>query len=132
MEESLSQKTLKNSLWQVFNIFWVTVLNFFVTPLLLHKIGIENYGVYILILTIISFLSLLDLGVGAAFANSFIEYIVGKEVEKRNRLLNSFVLIRTGIGLIGLVLLVGLSFLADSIFGIRGEFLRQTQYGFWI
>ncbi|MEW5805349.1 MAG: oligosaccharide flippase family protein [Patescibacteria group bacterium] len=129
--DSLSQRTFKNALWQVFNLGWVTLLNFFVTPLLLKQIGIENYGVYILILTIVSFLSLLDLNMGSGFASSFIEYTVNQEKEKKVKLVNSFFSFWLAIGLIGFLVLIGLSFLADFVFSIRTEFIRQTQFGFW-
>lgn len=131
MSESLSQKTFKNALWQVFNLGWVTILNFFVTPILLQKIGIENYGVYVLVLTTLSFLSLLDLGMGAGFASSFIEYTANREKEKRDKLINSFFSFRLAVGLLGFLLLFFSSFSADSFFGVRSEFYRQTQFGFW-
>lgn len=131
MSESLSQKTFKNALWQVFNLGWMTILNFFVTPLLLQKIGIENYGVYVLVLTIISFLSLLDFNMGSGFASSFIEFTARQEKEKRVKLVNSFFSFWLIIGLIGFLFLIGFSFFAGSVFNIRPEFVRQTQFGFW-
>ncbi len=101
MEESLSHRTLKNASWQVFNLGWATVLNFFVTPILLKQLGLENYGVYILILTVISFLSLAELGTGTGFTRSFLEYSSQGRLIERNKLVDTFFTYWIATGFIG-------------------------------
>ena len=130
MEESLSHRTLKNALWQVFNLGWLTILNFFATPILLKRFGLENYGVYVLILTMFTFLSLLDFGMGAGFSYGFIEYTVKKDDAARARLVSTFLAFWACVGVAGLLFFTVSSFFTGSLFGVKDEFVRQAQIGF--
>ena len=116
MEESLSHRTLKNALWQVFNLGWVTILNFFVTPILLKNLGIETYGVYVLILTVFSFLALLDLGMGAGFVNAMVAARSSHDDALEQKTLGTFLFFWGIVGIIGLLFfLVDPAFLANAL-----------------
>ena len=128
MEESLSHRTLKNALWQVGNLGWVTVLNFFITPLLLKKLGVADYGVYILVLTVISFLSLVELGTGAGFMRSFLEYSSKGEHALREKLINTFFTYWIATGIAGSLALVAVSGFIVRGFHIQSLDARMALY----
>lgn len=73
MEQSLSQKTLKNSTWNLVTFFATIFFSVFITPYIIHKIGVSAYGLIIIANTIISILSLLEFGIGASLIKSLSE-----------------------------------------------------------
>lgn len=61
-EQSISQRTIKNSLFSLLVYIWPIVFTIFVTPFIIHKIGLENFGLFILVSVITGFSSLLNFG----------------------------------------------------------------------
>ena len=74
------------------------------TPILTKALGQSEYGLYALIASIISYLTLLDLGFGSAIVVYTTKYITKKEREKENRLYGMFFIIYTIIGIIAGIL----------------------------
>jgi O-antigen/teichoic acid export membrane protein len=72
--ESLSHKTLKNSSYTFINYVFPILFSIFITPIVVYKLGVTDYGVYVLVNTIIGFLGLLDLGLSTALIKYISEY----------------------------------------------------------
>jgi O-antigen/teichoic acid export membrane protein len=57
---SLSYKTYKNISYSFIGFVVPIVFSVFITPVIVHKLGVAEYGVLILTNTIMGFLGLLD------------------------------------------------------------------------
>ena len=57
-----------------------TAINLFYTPYMLHKMGQSEYGLYALVASVITYLTILDLG----FGNAIIRYTAQFRAEKKN------------------------------------------------
>lgn len=70
------------------------------TPVLIRMLGQSEYGLYSLVSSIISYLTLLDLGFGNAIIIYTARYRAKKEIEKEQKLHGMFLIIYTIIGII--------------------------------
>lgn len=79
-----------------FNLFgqaWFAVLSVATTPYILLRLGVDTYGLYVLVSIMMSYFSFLDLGLGAALVKYIAEYHAKADSAAVERL------IRTGSGL---------------------------------
>lgn len=65
---------VKNTLWNVFGKVFSMTAGLFLTYYIVRKIGLERYGVYVLITAAGGYLSMLDLGIGTSFVKYIAEF----------------------------------------------------------
>src|SRR5580692_5907084 len=75
--ESLSsvRRLARGSLWNVLGRVFSLVIAFVATPILLHHLGIERWGLFTLSLAVCGTFGILDLGVSAALTRALAERI---------------------------------------------------------
>lgn len=84
-----SRKVIVNSIFNNIGYFWQLIISLLLTPFIIHKLGIELFGIWILLEVMITFLSLLDFtGIGGAFVKYISEYHAKKEYENCSRVIN--------------------------------------------
>lgn len=113
-ESSLTFKAFKNSTYNLIGYIWPMIFTLLITPIIVFKLGVKDYGIYLFISTVISMLGLLDLGLGTAVTKHLSFYYGKKDYDSMNRTshsANSLFLITALIGL-ALIILI-------SIFGIN-------------
>ncbi len=54
---------------------WFIVLNLAVTPFVVHKLGLEVYGIFAILNVLIGYFSIMDLGIGAASIKYISDYL---------------------------------------------------------
>jgi O-antigen/teichoic acid export membrane protein len=101
-----SHKVLTNTAWNLINYVSPILLAIVVTPIIVHSMGIRQYGIYIFLSTIISMLGLLDFGISTAVNKYAAEYHGRKDVEGMRKLLGTANTIFSGVGIIGLLTLI--------------------------
>ncbi len=86
------------------------------TPFLLRMLGQNEYGLYSLVASVVSYLTVLDLG----FANAIVRYTAKfrakGEIEAQYKMFGMFLLLYCGIGFIALLIGVMILFNVDSLF----------------
>lgn len=82
------------------------VFAFLVTPLIIRKLGQSEYGVYSLMGTFSSYLTLFDMGIGA----TIIRYVAKYRQEKKNSELSNFLAVTFLVYLFLAILVAGVSF----------------------
>lgn len=87
--DSLSYRTLKNISYSFIGFVVPIAFSIFITPVIVHRLGVAEYGILILTNTILGFLGLLDLGLTASVVKYISEYHVLGEWEKLRRALSS-------------------------------------------
>lgn len=87
--ESLSYRTLKNISYSFVGFVVPMAFSVFITPVIVHKLGVAEYGILILTNTILGLLGLLDLGLTASVVKYISEYHALGEWEKLRRALRS-------------------------------------------
>jgi len=83
----------KNILLSVFsnwaNLFTTVVLAFIVSPILIKQLGNETYGIWILIVSVTSYFTILDFGVNTAIVRYISKYTALKNNLKTNEIYSS-------------------------------------------
>ena len=93
------------------------VISVLYTPILTRSLGQSEYGLYSLVSSIISYLTILDLGFGNAIIIYTTRYHAKQQKEKEEELHGMFLKIYTVIGIVAGILGVVLYFNVSNIFG---------------
>lgn len=124
---SLAQKLIRGSSVNLIEQVVKIAAMFVTTPLMVAQLGKESYGTWIVALTIIGYLRLLDLGVSFS-GNRFLARALGAgDRTEYERLVNAFVFLYQRIALIALFLTLILS-LAIPPFLSGDSFLHATRW----
>ena len=97
-------------------IFANMIIGVLYTPILTAKLGQSEYGLYSLVTSIISYLTILDFGFGNAIIVYTARYRVNNEKEKQEKLHGMFFLIYTIIGIIAGIIGAFIWLNADNLF----------------
>lgn len=116
---SLSERVIKNVLWNFLGHGVLLAFAFVATPFIIRSLGADMYGVYALTGIVIGYFSFLDLGLGTAVVKYIAEYLAQEDTEKISGVFWSSFLIYFFLGLIG-VAAIALSsgFLVNRFFVI--------------
>lgn len=113
---SLTYKTLKNISYRFVAFTWPMLFSILITPVIVLKLGVKDYGVYIFVGTITGLLSLLDLGVSYAVIKFLAEYQAKGEESKIKKLISSANSLFLLIGLAGLAITILISLAGNWLF----------------
>ncbi|MFA5029395.1 MAG: oligosaccharide flippase family protein [Patescibacteria group bacterium] len=114
--DSPAYQALKNSSFSFVGYAFPIVFSIFVTPVLVYKLGVERYGLYVLINTILVLLGLLDLGLSTALIKYLAQYHAQQEENKIKNLFYSNNSLFFIIGVLGLAIMVALGYWGKAIF----------------
>jgi len=84
-----SKKIIKNTIFTSTGRLWGYLLSFLITPYIVHKIGLEKFGIWAIANTAIHFFLFLDLGIGSSFVKYIAEYNTKKEYKMINEVINT-------------------------------------------
>lgn len=85
------------------------------SPVLVHKLGDESYGVWVLVVSVTGYFSLLDLGMNRSIVRFVSMYEATSRRNDLNKFYNTSLLIYIGLGLLIVVLVVTISYFLDNI-----------------
>ena len=84
-----SQAIIRNTLFNTIGYSWQLLVSLLLIPFIIHRIGMEQFGIWILLEVVVIYLSLLDFtGIGGAFVKYIAEYLAKKDFEKCNQVVN--------------------------------------------
>ena len=93
------------------------VIGIIYTPYLTRMLGQSEYGLYSLVASVISYLTILDLGFGNAITVYTARYLAKKDKEGEEKLHGMFLIIYTIIGIVAGIIGMVLYFNVDRLFG---------------
>jgi O-antigen/teichoic acid export membrane protein len=111
----LSQKKV-GIILSYFTLISNVILKFIYTPFLLKNLGQQEYGLYSLVISIIGYLTILDMGFGSAIVRFTIKYKAEKNIEKLHSLYGMMSIIYLFIGFVALVISFFLYYNIENIF----------------
>lgn len=94
-----------------------TLVGLLYTPFMIHKLGQSEYGLYALVASVISYLTILDLGLGNAVIRYTAKFRAENKTVEQYEMFGTFIILYSIIGLIALAAGLGLYFNVDAIFG---------------
>ena len=97
---------VRNSLWESSNFLAASVVTFFLSPFIVHRLGDSLYGVWEMVISLTGFLGFADLGVRPAAVHFIARHDARQDQAALNRFVNSSLVAFTAAGV--LVLLVAI------------------------
>ncbi len=102
--EKIRSQVLRNTISNTIGKIVTLGVWFFLTPFLLHHLGASDYGLWILITSIVAYGSLLDFGVANAIAKYVAQYHAEERLDQARSLVATALWLYLGLGLTAVVL----------------------------
>jgi len=103
-----SKKLFKGSVLRLGTLIAKVLVGFFMLPFMVHSLGDEQYGIWILVGTIIGFYGLLDAGMGSALTRFLVRAIHGNDTNEVNVTISNSVFLFCATGLLSLLITVSI------------------------
>jgi len=110
---------LKSSIFRFLERTIVVITSLLLTPYLISQLGTSNYGLWILILSILGWFNVVDLGFPQAVQRQIIRALELKDTERVNVIFSTAIMLFAALGLVSVIILVGLT-QVPAIFGVTG------------
>lgn len=94
-----------------------TLVGLLYTPYMLRMMGQSEYGLYSLVASVISYLTVLDLGFGNAIIRYTAKFRAEKKMEEQYEMFGMFLILYLVIGIVAFGIGLGLYFNVDTLFG---------------
>jgi O-antigen/teichoic acid export membrane protein len=88
-EKHLAEKIIRNTFFNLTGKVWAGLVSFVLTPYIIHRIGIEKFGIWALVGVITGYFGMLDFGIGGSFIKYIAEFYTKKDYEKINQVVNT-------------------------------------------
>jgi len=116
-----SVRFAKNVVWSLSGQVCVMALSFFLTPYLIHKLGLQVYGIYIILNAVAGYLLLMSFGASPTIVKFLSEFAAAEDSGKIRRAVGySLVLHTAGPALGSLAVGLGAKFLIVRVFHVSG------------
>ncbi|HUJ78824.1 MAG TPA: flippase [Nitrospiria bacterium] len=113
---------VKNVFWNFFGQGWLLVVAFFVTPYIVHRLGVGVYGILAFVGVVTGYFSFMEFGFGAALVKHIAQYQSQHEKEAIRRVFWSCVLVYVCLGSVGVtIMVVSAPLLIDRLFHISQD-----------
>ena len=103
------------------------LVGIFLSPYILHRLGDEAFGLWVLIFSVTGYYGLFDLGIRSSIIRYVAKYSATDDYFELNRLVNTAILSYSCIGLVVMAITFAASFYVGSIFRIPAEFLATAR-----
>ena len=119
---------LKNIGSSWFSLAVNVVLGIFLSPFILHHLGDDAFGLWILIFSVTGYYGLFDLGIRSSIVRYVAKYSATGENEELNRLVNTAMFSYGAIGLAAMLVTAVATYYVDSIFKIPADFVMTARW----
>jgi len=106
------------------------LVGLFLSPYILHHLGDEAFGLWVLIFSITGYYGLFDLGIRSSIVRYVAKYSTIAEDNELNRLINTALFAYSGIGTVAILITITASFYVGSIFRMSGSSLHLARWLF--
>ena len=104
------------------------VVGIFLSPYILHRLGDDAFGLWILIFSVTGYYGLFDLGIRSSIVRYIAKYSANDESDELNRLVNTAMFSYSGIGVVTMTVTLIATYYVDSIFRVPTEFLITARW----
>jgi O-antigen/teichoic acid export membrane protein len=114
-----SRSLIQSVLWNFFGNGWLLVLAFFATPFIVHRLGVDLYGILTLVGITVGYFAFLELGLGYAMVKYISQYLAQGDEDNIRKTFWSCILVYFSIGSFGTILIIlSAPILVDKLFNI--------------
>lgn len=125
-DEERGGKTLHNIAWNYSGHIFKLAINFGLTFLIVRRLSVTEYGIFLLISSLSSSLYLLDLGLSSILVQAYVAASLNRDKRLLNELIATVIVAAASLGSLGAVVLIALSFMLPGPINIPPEYIRET------
>jgi O-antigen/teichoic acid export membrane protein len=125
-----SVKTARNAVFNVVGFLYPAALAIVITPVFLHYIGTDAYGIYALAIAFVSILGLLEFGAGLALMKYMPEHIARGENEAAVEIMRAGLAFYGLLGMVGALASVVVGVFAPSLFSVPPDLVSSARLAF--
>lgn len=89
LNESISQKIIRNTIFNTIGRFWGILVALFLTPYIIRHIGVDRFGIWAIVGVLTGYFGLLDFGIGTSFVKYISEFYAKEDYKKINQVVNT-------------------------------------------
>src|ERR1700691_5722283 len=104
------------------------VVGIFLSPFIIHRLGDDAFGLWVIIFSVTGYYGLFDLGIRSSIVRYVAKYSATDEHEELNRLVNTAMFSYSGIGVVTMVITLTAAYYVNSIFRIPADFVSTAQW----
>lgn len=104
------------------------LIGIFLSPYILHHLGDDAFGLWVLIFSITGYYGLFDLGIRSSVVRYVAKYAASKQEEEMNRLVNTALFSYSAIALVSMLTTLVVTYRLNSIFHINPEFVPTARW----
>ena len=104
------------------------LVGIFLSPYILHRLGDEAFGLWILIFSITGYYGLFDFGIRSSIVRYIAKYSATDEHDELNRLVNTAMFSYGGIGILAMAVTLIATYYVNSIFRMPTEFVVTARW----
>jgi len=104
------------------------MVGIFLSPYILHRLGDEAFGLWILIFSFTGYYGLFDLGIRSSIVRYVARYSATEEQDELNRLINTAIFSYSGIGLVAAGLTLIATYYLNSVFRVPAGFVTTARW----
>jgi O-antigen/teichoic acid export membrane protein len=119
---------LKNVSSSWFSLGVNVVTGFILSPFIVHHLGDEAFGLWILIFSVTGYYGLFDLGIRSSIVRYVAKYSATGEHDELNRLVNTAMFSYSAIGAVAMSITLVAAYFVNSIFKIEPEFVTTARW----
>ncbi len=119
---------LKNVSSSWFSLGVNVVTGFILSPFIVHHLGDEAFGLWILIFSVTGYYGLFDLGIRSSIVRYVAKYSATGEYDELNRLVNTAMFSYSAIGAVAMSITLVAAYFVNSIFKIEPEFVTTARW----
>jgi O-antigen/teichoic acid export membrane protein len=101
---------------------------FFMAPVLVHGLGDSRYGIWSLVESVLAYLMLFDIGLGASVVRYVARFEANQDQASLNRLFSTCMALFSGLGAAVMALVLGLAFLWPHPLGVPAELAPDARW----
>ncbi len=126
--ESFSRRITRNILWNIAGQGWLMLMTFLATPFMIGRLGIELYGIYVLVGILVDYFSFMQFGIVDASVKYMTERLARGEPRRVQETFWTTMLSQAVIGFAGALTILALSaFLVDHVFRVPEGLAQEVR-----
>jgi len=103
------------------------MVGIFLSPYIIHHLGDDAFGLWVIIFSVTGYYGLFDLGIRSSIVRYVAKYSATEEHDELNRLINTAMFSYTGIGVVSMAITLIAAYYVNSIFRIQPEFVPTAR-----
>ena len=112
---------------------WFLVLPLVTSPYIVHRLGVDAFGVLSLATAVIGYLAVLDMGMGTATIKYIADYYAARDFPAISKVVGTSIVIYSCLGLLGTLLILGLAnLIVTRVLHVPNDLRSVTLFVFYV